>query len=111
MLKLKTDCSADRIVKDDILPYYQMADVFVAPFRLARGVQNKVLQAFSCALPVVATPTGAEGINCAGGEHICLATDAREFIDSVIYLLENIYSKAPNIVLSDSSILYNIWQY
>ncbi|AEE24154.1 MAG: group 1 glycosyl transferase [Alteromonadaceae bacterium] len=74
---------------DDILPYYQMADVFVAPFRLARGVQNKVLQAFSCALPVVATPMGAEGINCAGGEHICLATDAREFIDSVIYLLEN----------------------
>lgn len=74
---------------DDILPYYQMADVFVAPFRLARGVQNKVLQAFSCALPVVATPMGAEGINCAGGEHICLATDAREFINSVIHLLEN----------------------
>ena len=40
---------------DDILPYYHQADIFVAPFRIARGVQNKVLQAFACALPVIST--------------------------------------------------------
>ena len=35
---------------DDILPYYHKAVTFVAPFRLARGVQNKVLQAVATGL-------------------------------------------------------------
>ena len=74
---------------DDILPYYHAADIFVAPFRLARGVQNKVLQAFSCALPVVSTPMGAEGINCVSGDDILIATDATEFIDKVVFLTKN----------------------
>jgi sugar transferase (PEP-CTERM/EpsH1 system associated) len=74
---------------DDILPYYQAADIFVAPFRLARGVQNKVLQAFSCALPVVSTPMGAEGINCTPGSDILIASQASEFFEQIALLLEN----------------------
>lgn len=65
---------------EDILPYYHQADIFVAPFRLARGVQNKVLQAFACALPVISTPMGAEGILCQTDRDILLATTPDEFI-------------------------------
>jgi sugar transferase (PEP-CTERM/EpsH1 system associated) len=65
---------------DDILPYYHQADIFVAPFRLARGVQNKVLQAFSCALPVISTPMGAEGIRCQADRDILLASNSEQFI-------------------------------
>ncbi|MFQ3192714.1 MAG: sugar transferase (PEP-CTERM/EpsH1 system associated) [Paraglaciecola sp.] len=65
---------------DDILPYYQQADIFVAPFRLARGVQNKVLQAFACALPVISTPMGAEGILCQADQDILIASTPDEFI-------------------------------
>lgn len=72
---------------DDILPYYHQADYFVAPFRLARGVQNKVLQAFACGLPVISTPMGAEGIDCVDGEHILLANTPDEFLQ-YINLLE-----------------------
>ncbi|WP_339899596.1 TIGR03087 family PEP-CTERM/XrtA system glycosyltransferase [Paraglaciecola polaris] len=71
---------------DEILPYYQTADIFVAPFRLARGVQNKVLQAFSCALPVVSTPMGAEGINCVADDSILIASTPSEFIAQVTRL-------------------------
>ncbi|GAC31080.1 glycosyl transferase, group 1 [Paraglaciecola polaris LMG 21857] len=74
---------------DDILPYYHAADIFVAPFRLARGVQNKVLQAFSCALPVISTSMGAEGINCSSGKDILIASDASEFIEQIVFLSEN----------------------
>jgi sugar transferase (PEP-CTERM/EpsH1 system associated) len=65
---------------DDILPYYHQADIFVAPFRLARGVQNKVLQAFACALPVISTPMGAEGILCQADQDILIASIPEEFI-------------------------------
>ena len=65
---------------EDILPYYHQADIFVAPFRLARGVQNKVLQAFACALPVISTPMGAEGILCQADQNILIASTPNEFI-------------------------------
>jgi len=65
---------------DDILPYYHQADIFVAPFRIARGVQNKVLQAFACALPVISTPMGAEGILCQADRDILIAATPDEFI-------------------------------
>ncbi|WP_166424027.1 TIGR03087 family PEP-CTERM/XrtA system glycosyltransferase [Paraglaciecola sp. 20A4] len=74
---------------DDILPFYHAADIFIAPFRLARGVQNKVLQAFSCALPVVSTPMGAEGINCTPGKDVLIASDASDFVEKIIFLSEN----------------------
>jgi len=72
---------------EDILPYYHSADIFVAPFRLARGVQNKILQAFSCGLAVVATPMGAEGIVCEQGKDILLALQAEDFVQKIDVLL------------------------
>jgi sugar transferase (PEP-CTERM/EpsH1 system associated) len=72
---------------DDILPYYHQADVFVAPFRLARGVQNKVLQAFSCALPVISTPMGAEGIICQPDRDILIASSPEQFIKQANQLI------------------------
>ena len=74
---------------DEILPYYHQADYFIAPFRLARGVQNKVLQAFACGLPVISTPMGAEGINCHDHQEILLANTPAEFIEKILLLEEN----------------------
>lgn len=74
---------------DDILPYYHCADVFIAPFRLARGVQNKILQAFACGLPVVATPMGAEGILCEQDKNILLALQPEEFVQQIDSLISH----------------------
>ena len=71
---------------DDILPYYHQSDYFVAPFRLARGVQNKVLQAFACGLPVISTPMGAEGIDCQKERDILIASTAEEFLSCIVRL-------------------------
>ena len=51
----------------DVRPYLVKADVFVAPFRIARGVQNKVLEAMAAGLPVVARPEAVQGMSCHGG--------------------------------------------
>jgi sugar transferase (PEP-CTERM/EpsH1 system associated) len=74
---------------DDILPYFDKASVFVGPFRIARGVQNKVLQAFACGLPVVSTAMGAEGIRCKDGESILIAHTADEFMQKLTVLHED----------------------
>ena len=49
----------------DVRPYLAHAAVVVAPLRLARGVQNKVLEALAMARPVVATPNAVQGIPAA----------------------------------------------
>lgn len=46
----------------DIRPYLAHATAAVAPLRIARGVQNKVLEAMAMAKPVLATPEAMEGI-------------------------------------------------
>ncbi|MEP7702666.1 TIGR03087 family PEP-CTERM/XrtA system glycosyltransferase [Paraglaciecola sp. 25GB23A] len=74
---------------EDIIHYFDQANLFVAPFRIARGVQNKVLQAFACGLPVIASPMGAEGIRCLNGESILLAETPNEFIKQIEDLLNS----------------------
>jgi sugar transferase (PEP-CTERM/EpsH1 system associated) len=68
---------------DDILPYYHKSNYFVAPFRIARGVQNKVLQAFACGLPVISTSMGAEGINCHDTKDILVANNQHQFLAAI----------------------------
>lgn len=72
---------------DDILPYYHRATVFVAPFRMARGVQNKILQALACGLPVVTTSQGLEGINASRGEDVLIAETGSDFLGAIERLL------------------------
>lgn len=74
---------------DDMLACYHDANLFVAPFQIARGVQNKVLQAFACGLPVVTTAVGAEGINCTNGVHYLLASTPDQFVDRIVQLTDD----------------------
>jgi polysaccharide biosynthesis protein PslH len=50
----------------DVRPWLAAASVVVAPLKLARGVQNKVLEAMAMARPVVASPAAATGIDHGG---------------------------------------------
>jgi sugar transferase (PEP-CTERM/EpsH1 system associated) len=74
---------------DDIKPYFDKANIFIAPFRIARGVQNKVLQAFACGLPVIASSMGAEGIRCSVEQDILLADTPEQFINRIEQLTNN----------------------
>lgn len=67
----------------DVRPWLAHAACAVAPLRIARGVQNKVLEAMAMARPVVATPQAAEGIRGAPGREFDLALDEPAFVRSV----------------------------
>ncbi len=68
----------------DVRPYLAHAACAVAPLRIARGVQNKVLEAMAMACPVVTSPQAAEGIRAEAGRDFTLAHDAPEFAACVI---------------------------
>jgi sugar transferase (PEP-CTERM/EpsH1 system associated) len=53
----------------DVRPFLAAADAVLAPLLIARGVQNKVLEAMAMARPVVLTPDAATGIAATDGEH------------------------------------------
>jgi sugar transferase (PEP-CTERM/EpsH1 system associated) len=55
---------------DDVRTWLSGADIVVAPLRIARGIQNKVLEAMAMAKPVVASTAAAEGIDAVDGEHL-----------------------------------------
>lgn len=74
---------------DDILPYFHQAHAFVAPFRLARGVQNKVLQAAACKLPIITTSMGAEGISFANADNMWVVDDVDSFVAACVESIEN----------------------
>ncbi len=73
---------------EDIRAWYKIADVCVVPLRLARGVQNKVLEAMAMAKPTVATSKSMEGIDAAPGKHVLVEDSADGFARAVLSLLK-----------------------
>jgi polysaccharide biosynthesis protein PslH len=71
----------------DVRPWLAAATVVVAPLLLARGVQNKLLEAMAMARPIVATPAAAEGIDAVHGEHLRIADGPAAFAKTVSALL------------------------
>ncbi len=72
----------------DIRPYLAHAKLAVAPLRVARGVQNKVLEAMAMARPVLASPQAAEGIDAQIGSELLVAADKSDFVQQASHLLE-----------------------
>ncbi len=73
----------------DILAEVARFDVSVAPLRIARGIQNKVLEAMACARPVVLTPEAAVGIRAMDDVHYLVAEDAAAMARATIGLLRD----------------------
>ncbi|WP_298399418.1 TIGR03087 family PEP-CTERM/XrtA system glycosyltransferase [Sphingobium sp.] len=71
----------------DVRGWLAAADVVVAPLRIARGIQNKVLEAMAMARPVVASPQAAEGIDATDDAHFLIAANPAEEAAKTIALL------------------------
>ena len=71
----------------DVRPYIAHARVSVAPLRIARGIQNKVLEAMAMAKPVVVSAAALEGIDAEPGREILLAGHEQQFIDATAAML------------------------
>jgi hypothetical protein len=73
----------------DVRPFLKDAVVSVAPLRMARGTQNKILESMAMGLPVVTTPEAAKGIQAIPGEHVLVAADPTRFAAQIVEILAN----------------------
>ena len=72
-----------------VQPYFENADVFVAPLRLGGGTRLKILEAAAMQRPIVATTMAAEGLDALrDGEHLLLRDTSRAFAQAVIGLMK-----------------------
>jgi hypothetical protein len=73
----------------DVRPWLAHATLAVAPLRIARGVQNKVLEAMAMARPVLCTPAAAAGIEAVADRELAVAEDAQAFAVTAQALLDD----------------------
>ena len=68
---------------------YVALGVSIAPLRIARGIQNKVLEAMAMGRPIVVTSQVFEGIDAESGRDLMVARDEREFAARTIECLQD----------------------
>lgn len=73
----------------DVRPFLSEAAVCVVPLRIARGVQNKVLEALAMAKATVASPDPLVGLNVEDGTHLFKANDAKKWTERTLELLDD----------------------
>ena len=85
----------------DVRPWLHRSECVVVPLRIARGVQNKVLEAMSAGRPVVCSPSPLKGLDrttdepgmaanvVVPGEHLLRADSADEWVEAVSEVFEN----------------------
>jgi sugar transferase (PEP-CTERM/EpsH1 system associated) len=73
----------------DVRPHVAAAAAVIAPLRIARGIQNKVLEALAMAKAVIVSPQALEGLQARPGIHLLSAVSPAEWIDAIHNLLSN----------------------
>lgn len=72
----------------DMRPWLQRASAVVTPLKIARGIQNKVLEGMAMARPVVTTPEALDGIAARPGVDLLVARGAQDYAGKVADVLE-----------------------
>jgi sugar transferase (PEP-CTERM/EpsH1 system associated) len=74
---------------EDTRVYYRRAALCVVPLRIARGIQNKVLEAMAMGRPVLATTAAAAGLGASAGDEIRVADTAAALAREAVALLRD----------------------
>ncbi|MGI6656370.1 MAG: TIGR03087 family PEP-CTERM/XrtA system glycosyltransferase [Desulfobulbus sp.] len=74
---------------EDVRPFYRRAALVVVPLRVARGIQNKVLEAMAMAKPTVVSRNAFIGIEAEPGQDLLVADSAEDFLAHTIHVLED----------------------
>jgi sugar transferase (PEP-CTERM/EpsH1 system associated) len=74
---------------EDIRPYIAHAALVVVPLRIARGIQNKVLEAMAMEKTVIASPQAAEGIRALHSQELFVEDKEQNFADRIISQIKN----------------------
>lgn len=72
----------------DVRPFIRSSAAMVAPLAIARGTQNKILEAMAMGVPVVTSSIAAGGVDAEAGTHLLVADTPQETADALLRLVE-----------------------
>ena len=67
----------------DVRPFVRRAALMVAPLNIARGTQNKILEAMAMGVPVVTSKVAAGGVDALPDEHFLVASTPAEYAAAI----------------------------
>jgi len=73
----------------DVRPYLHRSALTVAPLNIARGTQNKILEAMASGVPVVTSRVAAGGVDAVDGEHFLIAGTPSEYCAAILRIIED----------------------
>jgi sugar transferase (PEP-CTERM/EpsH1 system associated) len=73
----------------DVRPYLARALVAVVPLRIARGLQNKVLEALASGKPTIASPQALAGIAAEPSRHLLAADAPEQWREAILKLFDD----------------------
>jgi polysaccharide biosynthesis protein PslH len=73
----------------DVRPLARASAVNVAPLNIARGTQNKILEAMAMGVPTVSSRLAAGGVDAVPGQDLLTASTPEEYADAIVRLLED----------------------
>jgi polysaccharide biosynthesis protein PslH len=72
----------------DVRPYIRGSALMVAPLAIARGTQNKILEAMAMGVPVVTSRVAAGGVDAEAGQHLLVADSSDELTTAILDVIE-----------------------
>jgi hypothetical protein len=73
----------------DVRPLIRKSAVMVAPLNIARGTQNKILEAMAMGVPVVTSPIAAGGVDAQAGTHFLVADTPQAYAQAILAIVDN----------------------
>ena len=73
----------------DVRPYVRASALMVAPLAIARGTQNKILEAMAMGVPVVTSTVAAGGVDAQAPAHLLVADSAEQITQAILRITEN----------------------
>ena len=73
----------------DVRPFIRSSALMVAPLNIARGTQNKILEAMAMGVPVVTSTIAAGGVDAESVKHFLVADTPEEYAQSILRIVES----------------------
>ncbi|MCF8154378.1 MAG: TIGR03087 family PEP-CTERM/XrtA system glycosyltransferase [Rhodoferax sp.] len=73
----------------DVRPYVRQSALMVAPLKIARGTQNKILEAMAMGVPVVTSSVAADGVDALSDAHLMVADTPQELVRTIMGIVGN----------------------
>ena len=73
----------------DVRPFLRRAALMVAPLNIARGTQNKILEAMAMGVPVVASRVAACGVDASSPQHLLVASTPEEYTAAILRVIQS----------------------